>query len=480
MSDCVQTLFESQLGTRIYSDVAYAIEKYGMHDMLCRGALVGFSGGADSVMLLSFLVEYRRRNSLDFPILAVHINHMLRGDEADRDEHFARLYAESLGVEFISQRVNVAELSRIGGMGVEETARNARYSIFEDIIRSRNDIYVISTAHNASDNVETVIFNISRGSGARGASGIAPVRGNVIRPLIHVAGADIRDALDTSGVKYVIDSTNYSTDYSRNYIRHEILPKLERINKKYVYAFSAFSDSVRDDVDFIRTSAEAVIRENFDSYINREVLISLHPALFAEVLSLLAKGAGINALEKKHVLNISDMLKGDNFRLSVGYKCSFICERSRCYFAKEQCIKDEIFRQVLTDGENKLHGYAGSIFVGENGDNSSLNVYKISIHADVSSAIIVGSLYVRFRRDGDSYFYGGMTHKIKKVLNDKKIPPSHRDRIPVICDEKGIVWVPGLGVRDDGVEKDGRKPRMITFCIPYNSDDKELFAAIKT
>ena len=135
------------------------------------------------------------------------------------------------------------------------------------------------------------------------------------------------------------------------------------------------------------------------------------------------------------------------------------------------------YKQMLVDGENKLRGFSAVIHLGNNFDNSSSNVYKFSIQQDLSSAIIVGSLYVRFKEDGDAYFYGGMKHKLKKVFNDRNIPPSERSLIPVICDDKGIVWVPGLSVRDDGVPKEKRKKYMISLSLFDDETDKKVYIA---
>ncbi len=476
MGKTVGNLFESQIGVTVYNTALSAISRHGMRDMLSSGVLVAFSGGADSVMALLFLCEYRRRECLDFPILAVHVNHMIRGVEADRDEAFSRDLANTLDVEFVSRKIDVPKLAKETGKGVEEAARNARYFVFSDIIQSRNDIATIVTAHNATDNAETVIFNITRGSGSRGACGIAPVRGNVIRPLIYASGKIIRDALDAAGIEYVYDSTNDSNDYSRNYIRHEILPRLAELNPQYVAAFSAFSDSVRGDLDYISGCASEVFSAT-DGRMDRSTLRGLHSSVFAQVITQMAADAGIGMLERKHILAISNLLAKDNFRYSVGGGLSFVCERGNCYFAPDSPRATD-FYQELHEGTNKLLGYCAEIYIGDDiPDDSSSNVYKFSIQADMSSAIIVGGLYVRLKQDGDSYFYGGMTRKLKKVFNDRGIPPSVRARIPVICDDKGVVWVPGLPVRDDGAPRGLSSTKKITFSVISQSPEEELFAA---
>ena len=165
----LQDLFKSEIGRRIYDSAVLAIERYSMADAIRRGVLIGLSGGADSVMLLLVLLEYRRRGAY-FPILAVHINHGIRGDEALRDEEFSKQLSKELGVEFLSVSLDVPKMAKVAGVGIEEAARNARYSEFEKIISGRNDVSTICVAHNATDNVETVLMNIFRGS-AKGFEG---------------------------------------------------------------------------------------------------------------------------------------------------------------------------------------------------------------------------------------------------------------------------------------------------------------------
>ena len=155
----IEDMFATQLGKNIYNRVLDTVNSNNMSQYIDNGVVLGFSGGADSVFLLCFLIEYKRRENKDFPLLAVHVNHGIRGDEAKRDEEFSRSFAESVGVEFESYFVDVPKISSEIGAGLEETARNARYSIFNEIVCGRNNISAIAVAHNATDNSETVIMN---------------------------------------------------------------------------------------------------------------------------------------------------------------------------------------------------------------------------------------------------------------------------------------------------------------------------------
>ena len=188
-------LFGSEKGRHIFSEFLRISREFSMTEKIKNGVIVGFSGGADSVMLLCLLTKYARDMGYPMPV-AVHLNHCIRGAEADRDEEFSAEFSSSLGVEFLSFHRDIPALAKELSKGLEETARIARYSIFDDIIQSRNDICAVAIAHNSTDNLETLIFNMMRGAGTRGLSGISPTRGNIIRPLLYCSKADIVSALD--------------------------------------------------------------------------------------------------------------------------------------------------------------------------------------------------------------------------------------------------------------------------------------------
>ena len=160
---------------------------------------------------------------------AAHLNHMIRGDEAERDENFCRETAERLGVRLYVRRRDVPALAITGG-SIEEVARRERYSFFDDICRNSKPKTLVATAHNADDNLETVLFNLMRGSGLRGMCGIPPIRdGKYIRPLLTFSGEEVRGICRTDGIPFVFDSTNAETDYTRNRIRQRIVPELRAV-----------------------------------------------------------------------------------------------------------------------------------------------------------------------------------------------------------------------------------------------------------
>lgn len=469
MEDKLSSLFQSKIGASVYRKAKETISKYNMLPMIKEGVLVGLSGGADSVMLLLFLLEYRKEVG-NFDLLAVHVNHGIRGDEAKRDELFSYELARSLGVELLSFEIDVPSISKKTGLGLEETARKERYSCFDNIIRSRNDIKTVAVAHNATDNLETVIFNLMRGAGTLGLAGIPAVRENIIRPLISVSKNDILSALDGCGVRYVFDSTNDSCDYSRNRIRNRILPELKQLTKSPEEMAGRASELLRSDCEFIQLEAEAFLKKCNRS-ISKDALLALHPAVFGRVIKKMCEDSGCCGIEHIHIMKIRELLARDNFSVSLPSGFRFVCEYGKCNLRCEESSGQ--FLVHLSLGENKLDEYGTVVILSHKKDvEFSRNVHKIAIQERISSDIIVGDIYVRSKNDGDSYRYGGHTHKLKKMLSDRKIPRSFRDRIPVFCDSLGIFWVPGFSVRD-GVKSD--KYLYITILTANECDNNAFY-----
>ena len=183
--------------------------KYNMFPEGCS-VVCGLSGGADSVFLLVSLLELRERLKIS-EISALHVNHCLRGAESDRDENYCRELCTKLKVKFISRKCNVMEYSEKHGLSTEESARILRYRIFSENSKGK----IIATAHNANDNFETAIHNLSRGTALKGLCGIPPVRDNIVRPILTVSREEIENFLKSRNIYFVTDSTNLSDDYKK-------------------------------------------------------------------------------------------------------------------------------------------------------------------------------------------------------------------------------------------------------------------------
>lgn len=462
MLNKISQLFSSTQGEKIYNVAVKTIEDHAMRQLLNQGVLVGLSGGADSVMLLCFLIEYRRKNE-EFPLVCTHINHGIRGNDADMDEEFSKKLCKELDVEFLSVKIDVPRQATFEKIGLEECARKMRYQQFENIISGRKDITCIAVAHNSDDNVETVLLNMMRGCGTKGAAGIPPTRSNIIRPLIKISKSDIVNVLESFGIPYVTDMTNFSNDYKRNFIRNEISPKLSEVSQNYALMIGRMSDNLRSDDDFINSCADDFIRSR-GKILNTD-LLSIHKSLRARVIVKMADSANLS-LSNVNFENIEALLGSDNFCYSLPGGYVFRCERGVCDIVLADSLCEDEYNIAIFEGKNIISDFDSVFYVSDSGlDKSSLNIYKLSIQADISSAIIEGDLYLRPKKDGDTVFYGGITHKMKKLYSDRKIPVSIRPFIPLLCDDKGVVWAPGFGVRDDVKDKDVKANKFVALCV---------------
>ena len=257
------------------------------HKMISQGDMVtvGLSGGADSVALLSFL--HKHKGSLDISLKAAHLNHNLRGEESCHDENFVRQLCRELGITLEIKSVDVAALAKQRGVSLEVCGREERYAFFEEIAEGGK----IATAHNATDNIETVLLNMARGSALKGLCGIPPVRGRLIRPLIFCPREIIESYCQDENLAFVTDSSNNSDVYSRNRVRHQAMPVLRGIQPELERRITEMTELLRLDEDYLSAEAARVIEKikcGNNSYL-RSGYISLHPAVAARVIILLLK-----------------------------------------------------------------------------------------------------------------------------------------------------------------------------------------------
>ncbi len=425
-----------------------------------HGVLLGYSGGADSSLLLHLLSEYCKREGV--PFLALHINHGIRGAESDAEETFCQAECKALGVPFRSVRANVPAEAEALGLGLEEAARLVRYRAFYEVCHTEG-YRVIMTAHHATDHAETVLLHLLRGGGGTALCGIRPIRsvadeksgfcGYLARPLLSLSAEQIRAAALEMGLSFVEDSSNRDTEYRRNFLRAEVLPLLRQIAPHTEQAFRRMSENVSLDMAYLDEQAEQAYTAVFQNgRLSRAGFANLHPAIGYRVLIRYYRVCfpHLSYPERVHTDAVFHMLAArptESFSLAFPSSVCLRADGAHLFFEKES-IPFSHGHTVLSLGENLL-GDGSRIVLAENTEKTK-NVYKNAIGRSLSPAKIYGSLFVRSRMEGDSYFYGGMTHRVKKLMADAKIPASQRAYLPVVCDERGIVWIPGFGVRDDG------------------------------
>ena len=429
----------------IFEKTAAFLKESGIDELIKKspGVTVAFSGGADSSLLLHFLVLIYGKEKIS----ACHVNHMIRGEEADRDEEFCRRTAESYGIEFFSQRIDVPALAKEEGLGIEEAARKCRYKILRSFAGER----LIATAHNATDNMETVIFNLARGTGIKGIGGIAPIRDNVIRPLLSLTGDEVRCECERRGIAFVCDSTNLSADYTRNFIRQSIVPALRELNGSADAAFLRTSRIARETSEYIEARGQKLIESG--NFIYRDKFIkSERTACISALQTMFRRHTGTaDGLGEVHLRDAYELALSGTGEISMPHKVRFICSGGRLYFGeteeKEYCADEFCIHEL-----GKIYPFGETFAVcavkGYKTPDYDKNIYNLFIKDTVSFDTIKGSIFVRSRREGDRILSGGMHKKLKKLMCDKNVPVNIRDSLPIFCDGEGIFLVPGLCRRD--------------------------------
>ncbi|MDE7281195.1 MAG: tRNA lysidine(34) synthetase TilS [Ruminiclostridium sp.] len=252
--------------------------------------IVGLSGGADSVTLLHCL--YSLRETLDIELFACHINHNLRGEDSDRDQKFAEDLCKNLDIPLRVFSVDVKGAAQ-KHQSTEEAARKLRYEKFSEYAE---DIGAkAATAHNACDNSETVLLNLIRGTGLKGLCGIPPVRDCFIRPLICCTREEIEEYIKANSLQYVTDKTNFSTDYTRNKVRLQLMPLLLEMNPSFHRGVSRTVSALRKDSDFLEEMAVIALDDARleEGVYSSEKLAALDPPIFSRAVSLMLWEKGV-------------------------------------------------------------------------------------------------------------------------------------------------------------------------------------------
>ena len=427
--------------------------------------LVCVSGGADSMCLLEAMRHISYETGFD--IAVAHYNHELRGEESDRDETFVMEICEEHGIPFHSGRGDVKNYAKKRGLGIEEAARNMRYEFFFDTA-DKTGAERIATAHTMDDNAETMLINLARGAGANGMSGIPPVRGTVIRPLLRVSRDEVMEFIEERAILYVDDSTNSLDLYTRNKVRNSIIPLIKEINPRFSEAASTAADLFRADEEFIADIADLFVKECcIGITTNAEDLAVLPFSVSSRVIRKLYGGN----LSFNHVKDVLALCEGDNPSASISLPGMVVYrEYETVVFDSKMEEIDEEFAPVYpTEGDSIIILGLGlkitckSVIYSENMNETGINTSFTTFL--FKSIDIYGKISVRSRREGDSVRLKGQsgTKTLKKLFIEKRIPARKRNLIPVICDDAGVLGIYGLGTGDRAIPEPGDTAIMLKF-----------------
>ncbi len=404
------------------------------------------SGGADSVCLLDVMLNIALK--LGVKVECAHLNHNLRGAESDADEEYVRSLCEKFEVPLHIKSVRVGDISK--GVGIEDAARRARYTFFDELAQNRS--VQILTAHTVNDNTETFFINLLRGSGSRGLCAIPVSRANVVRPLLCVTRDEIIEHLRERNLDYRTDSSNFDTSYLRNFIRHEIIPQFFK----------------RSDIDIHRSVAKAVNNLALENCALDDIadlnktddvgkLSKLPDAVLYRVLNKQLEKLFDITLDSVHFNAVKSLFEKGNSRVQIQGDIYAVCEYGKLFF--ECCVGKNNLEIVLKNGENSFNGKTILI-------KSAKEIYNTLTNNAVDCDRISNTLYVRTRRDGDIFYHKKRpTTHLKKLFINDKVAKSRRDSLAVICDGNGdIVFVEDYGV-DKRFAADSNSKNIIEISI---------------
>ncbi len=419
--------------------VIKAIEKYNMLQGVSH-ITVALSGGADSMVLLYVLNELKGR--FGFELSAAHLNHGIRGAEADHDEEFVTLSCKKLNIPLICEKRDIPSLAAASGQSVELAARNERYAFLKSVSKG-----AIATAHTASDNAETVLFNLARGTSLKGLCGIPKTRGNIIRPLIYCTRSEIEEYCRQNAINYCIDSTNSDVKYTRNRLRHNVLPELRLINP-------ALDEKLANTCELLSQDEELLSQIALNEFNNRlcgdELNIigynELHISVARRVLALFLTQATESDIDAHLICDLNAVcINGGRCDLNNGFYAVASGGKLKAFDSKTIANSTELNCLVNTDDYTSDCEFI--VFEPLNiKDFKNVNK-KLLINA-IDCDKIIGNLVIRKRTAGDSIELCGRKCRksLKKLFIEYKIPSFERESIVVLADDNGVVWVEGFGV----------------------------------
>lgn len=412
----------------------YNMFSYG-DEIIC-----GLSGGADSVCLL--LTMYSLCERLGITVSALHVNHCLRGAESDRDEQFCRELCEKMDIPFTAVSCDVKGYAEKNSLSCEESARKLRYDIFSKYSAGRK----IATAHNADDNLETVIHNLIRGTALKGLSGIPVVRNNIVRPLLAVSRHEIEEYLSKVGQDYVTDSTNLTDDYTRNKIRHRIIPLMREINGSLTETSVRSIDSLRSENSLIETEVDEAMKKCSNNGIFRG-LSEYNEVIRHRCISRLLITNNF-PVSNKRITECDDILINGG-KINLSGDIYFVSDGRNAEIKKITHKKTEFISKDLEIGENIIFSDSKLIceiiecdsFMKFDSVNKKLTFFVLDYDK------IKGRTVVRNRKYGDRIQLKGRNFysSVKKLINEK-IPEPQRPFLHFIEDSEGTIFAENIGI----------------------------------
>ena len=420
------------------------------HSMLYEGdrVLIGLSGGPDSVCLLHALNNLKDEYKL--ALHAIYIDHGLRPDEIPVEIEFCKTLCENLGVPFITKSVDVKSYALDYGLNKQEAARELRYKAFDETSLEIN-ANRIALAHNADDQAETFFMRILRGSGQRGLTGIPPVRGKIIRPLIEIERKNIEEFLDSISQSFIVDSSNLKKDYFRNWLRLAVMPEFKKQNPALINTISRVCEIIREEDNYLELIVTKTLMKLIPKKTDKLIELFLVPLENMDMVILrrvlrraIDAVKGLRGIGFVHIEDIIELVKkgdsGDRIYLPKGIRV--IKGYSTLILTSEQ--PSQLRTYSLNVPEELALKESGILIKSSFADSAEISCdgkSKVMIDAEMIKLPLV----VRARKSGDLFYpFGfGKRKKLQDFFVDEKIPRDERDSIPIVLSGNDIVWIVG-------------------------------------
>ncbi len=427
--------------------------------------LIGLSGGPDSVFAIHFFSKFKQRFKVN--LSAVHINHKIRGVDADKDEQFSRKLCDSLGIEFVSQEVDIPALKTKSKKSVEEIAREERYKIFLKTAEEFGADKII-TAHNQNDNTETVLLNLIKGTGVKGLSGIPVKRGKIIRPLLCVSKEEILEYLWQNKIRYRIDKSNLESDYQRNFLRHKVIPKLAEINPSLDQGVFRTSRNLSLVSKELETVTQNLAKKFWSKYrgnvvLKTNLLWDFDSGIISEIIKTGLQKYYDSKTTSADIDKIRKLIKsqvGKEVQLRNKFKA--VRERNKILLLQPAEETFSISRSIKV-GESLRLGNE-SIKVERASNKSKFQNRKDVEYVSIDDRNPV--FRVRNWKIGDRFKPLGMKNykKVSDFLTDIKVPASERKNQLILEYRNKIVWILGLRI-DDRFKLTSKSKQVYRICL---------------
>ena len=414
---------------------------------------VAVSGGADSMALLHYLLSVA--DKYDIKVAAVNVEHGIRGESSLRDTAFVKNYCEQNDVPVFTYRVNAPSLAKKEKLSLEQAARILRYDCFFDAVNTGKCDAVV-TAHHSSDNFESALFNLFRGTGVKGLIGIKDFDGKIFRPFIGVTKEEINAYVAENSIPFVTDESNLKDDFSRNFLRLNVIPKIKERFPDAEKSVLRLAETLAEEDEFLDTEARKYISTNVPEK-DISIKLPLHKALLSRSVIFALKDLGLKKdYEKIHVDDVCALLgkqTGKTVCLPLGIKAVKEYDRIRMF----KDVSETPVEKPFSVGVVTVNG-----LTVETTFDTPADLTK-GLYADYDKIPPYATL--RTKRAGDVFTkFGGGTKSLSDILTDKKIPLKDRNSLLLLADGNRVLAIIGIAVSDN-IKVDANTKKIIKFII---------------